>query len=318
MRRTRPVFWALVLTEVLAIGALGLVIFYTSKGLASVYKINQADVIAAAGSFLYMYEPAPSTVGFGNNQPSWLAKIPDNTINKDSLNERYDYVLEKPSSAYRIITLGDSHTFGVYVENSENYSEVLEDMLNERLACTNIKKFEVLNLGVPGYDVQYMVERFNIRGAKYDPDLVTLLLQDRQFEQDRERLKPLLARASEGKNVADTEVWTEVWTSAAAALSQETAKEDIEAYELSALPRLATMHNGSILMIPFGLSDKLRTAVASFASKAGDAHMTDPVPDLWAACGSLPDGHPNPVGHRIIAELLFDYLTQTNLIDCKT
>lgn len=310
-------FWTLIAAEIIAIAGLGAFIFWQFDNPHSVFEIRKEDVVAAAGEFAHMYEPKPSSVGFGNNHPDWLPRPPQNTINQDALNERYDYAVEKPASTYRIVTLGDSHTFGVYVENEENYSEILEDMLNEKLQCANIRKFEVLNLGVPGYDVQYMVERFRLRGEKYTPDLVTLLLQDRQFEQHREYLKPLLDRHSEGKNAGDVQVWTDIWTASVEEMYRQIPKEQIEAYELSAFPRLAGMHEGSILMVPFGLSDRLRGSLQSFATERGDAFFTDPVPNLWQVSGAFPDGHPNPAGHRIIAELIFDYLARTNLIGCE-
>jgi hypothetical protein len=53
------------------------------------------------------------------------------TFNQDGLNERYDYNTTKPDGIFRIITLGDSFTFGHFVDTKDNWTERLEDLLNE-------------------------------------------------------------------------------------------------------------------------------------------------------------------------------------------
>jgi len=72
---------------------------------------------------------------------------------------------------YRIVTMGDSSTFGWGVETEEAYPMVLLDILRRRHPGMNI---EVVNMGVCGYSSlqgKIMMER---EGLKYAPDLVTL------------------------------------------------------------------------------------------------------------------------------------------------
>lgn len=90
------------------------------------------------------------------DQPSnadWLAEEVRCTINNDGINDRFDYEFEKPSDVYRIIALGDSFTYGHFVNTEENWTEILEDLLNAEpeLLC-GAKKIEVINLGMPGHD----------------------------------------------------------------------------------------------------------------------------------------------------------------------
>ncbi|NMB57433.1 hypothetical protein GYA19_05880 [Candidatus Beckwithbacteria bacterium] len=99
------------------------------------------------------------------------------TLNNDGLNEKYDYSLDKPKDVFRIIALGDSQTFGLLVETKDNWTEVLEENLNKNNKCRNTKKFEVINLGVNGYDIQYAAHLFKLKGEKYQPDLVLWLIR---------------------------------------------------------------------------------------------------------------------------------------------
>src|SRR3989344_7968954 len=98
---------------------------------------------------------------------------------------------EKDLKNFRIITLGDSFTFGQYINTNQNYSEILEDNLNNNLHCREIKHFDVINLGVPGYDLEYEVERFNLKGLNYNPDLVIWLINDWNISIINELMKPI-------------------------------------------------------------------------------------------------------------------------------
>ena len=75
------------------------------------------------------------------------------------------------------MTLGDSFTFGVYVNTEDNWTELLEDKLNSiKNICPNTDHFEVINLGVGGYDIEYAAKRYINRGKVYNPNIILLLL----------------------------------------------------------------------------------------------------------------------------------------------
>jgi len=91
--------------------------------------------------YFYEYESDQKV----QDSPEWLGYTVTYSYNKDSLNERYNYSEEKGTGVFRVITLGDSFTFGLHVNTEENYPEQLEVILNNRLKCKNISKFEVIN-----------------------------------------------------------------------------------------------------------------------------------------------------------------------------
>lgn len=127
---------------------LGVKIYYLFKdkimGIQYVTVLKKEDLIFDDKNKVLKYFYEPKANKLNNNSPEWLGYKVVNTINKDSLNERYDYTLDKPDGIYRIITLGDSLTFGLYVNTKDNYSEVLEDLLNNRLLCN--KKINLKSL----------------------------------------------------------------------------------------------------------------------------------------------------------------------------
>ena len=64
----------------------------------------------------------------------------------------------------RIVGIGDSGMFGWNVEQGEDYLSVLRSNLTAR---ANGVSYEVLNLGVPGYNTQIEVESLRSKGLAY-------------------------------------------------------------------------------------------------------------------------------------------------------
>ncbi len=116
-------------------------------------QTDQLIFSAVSGNLKYFYEPKPDNSEIW--KPDWLGKEIKNQINSDTLNDReYGAEFKKSDGTYRIITLGDSFTYGLYVDTYDSYPKVLESILNSRLSCKNISKFEVVNLGVYAYDIR--------------------------------------------------------------------------------------------------------------------------------------------------------------------
>jgi hypothetical protein len=92
--------------------------------------------------------------------------------NSDTLHQNKDTSVQKNAKTFRILTLGDSFTFGSNLNTDHTYPSQLQQLLNTRLQCQKYTTFEVLNLAVPGYDTQYNVQRFKLRGEKYNADVV--------------------------------------------------------------------------------------------------------------------------------------------------
>lgn len=73
---------------------------------------------------------------------------------------------KRPQGVFRIVVLGDSFVDGYTVQAQNRLTEVLEASLGPR--------FEVVNLGVPGYSTDQELLLLEQEGWKYEPDLVVL------------------------------------------------------------------------------------------------------------------------------------------------
>ena len=100
-------------------------------------------------------------------------------INNDSLNKagfRTHEFSPKPPGVYRVLSLGDSCTFGITTTTMFEYIPTPYPRRLEELAAEHggTRKVEVLNAGVPGYNSfqGVMLMRTKLRGLQ--PDLVTV------------------------------------------------------------------------------------------------------------------------------------------------
>lgn len=97
------------------------------------------------------------------------------SFNSDCLRAVKEYPIPKPKNVTRIILLGDSFVFGLGVNDSDTLSSLLESLLSN-------KSFEVINLGVGGYNPLLSVQRLERIGLKYEPDLVILGYVNNDYE----------------------------------------------------------------------------------------------------------------------------------------
>ncbi len=92
--------------------------------------------------------------------------------------------VEKKAGTYRVLGLGDSFTFGVGAEDEQTFLRRLEASLNAKWPSKEME-FEVLNVGVQGYNTRDEVLCLEHRWLKFAPDLVliTFYLNDAYSDQ---------------------------------------------------------------------------------------------------------------------------------------
>jgi len=303
---------------------------YHDPFLASVHPISKSNIVFEAGGDLeYFYEPeANKTIANKHFQQDLFPYESLNTINSDSLHERFEYSIEKPKETYRIISLGDSFAFGLYLDTKDNYSEILEDMLNNKLKCKNISKFEVINLGVGGYEIDYAVERFKRRGQKYSPDLVLWLVNSDDFTNDSELFqekfqryyKEEKAKNREMYDTADTTAWHKAWVDAREDSHQEVDPAQRLKYQEDALYSITTYYeNDLLLLLPLPLPNGIEKIVQHFAQSREHTYLNKNTDILSDPSNTVTptDKHPNKQGSLLIANDIFDYIKSKNIISCK-
>lgn len=102
----------------------------------------------------------------------WRLKPRPEEVNSAGFRSKKEYSLNKEKGVYRIICLGDSVTYGVWVKTEETYPSLLEQMLN---ASSDSSRFEVINAGVMGYSSLQGLRQLKRDLLIYKPDLITVL-----------------------------------------------------------------------------------------------------------------------------------------------
>jgi lysophospholipase L1-like esterase len=80
--------------------------------------------------------------------------------------------LEKPAGTRRVAVLGDSIAFGYWVEERDALPRQLELLLNERRGRGGV--VEVLDFGVPGYNLDQEIELLRVKALDFRPDVVVV------------------------------------------------------------------------------------------------------------------------------------------------
>lgn len=105
------------------------------------------------------------TAAQGDEAPEWSF-----SINKYGFRGS-DFEIDREPGVYRIVALGDSSTFGFGVDPGDAYPERLNAELERR--CPSCR-FEVINLGVPGYSSEQGVALAQEWIAKLKPQAITI------------------------------------------------------------------------------------------------------------------------------------------------
>lgn len=128
-----------------------------------------------------LYEP-----GYSKHTNDWY-KTRKIQINSKGLRE--ENFSSRQKDEFRILFLGDSFTFGIGVNESDRYTDIIEGKLNQ-------KGFEVMtiNAGIAGAGITDYKEFFLERGKNYEPDVIVASISSndvwsrRQIDEARKNL----------------------------------------------------------------------------------------------------------------------------------
>lgn len=256
----------------------------------------------------YFYEPEASMV-FDEKFPWEPTKKITTSTNSDTLHNIEIMIPSKQN----IIALGDSFTYGEFVNRKDNWVSLLNTQMNEW------NGMRVVNFGVEGYDIEYAVERFRIRGSKYDPKLVIWFLKGDDFISINERLTPLIKQEKKifektemsdpaelviAKKGQDVPVYVkravDKYTKSFGGIAQ------VYAYQDKKLRSLRDYYKGPILIMYLDIKDEHLEILNKWKEEDDQVYLfktSDLDPDML-----FPDTHPNETGHKVIAEMLFTFL----------
>jgi hypothetical protein len=82
-----------------------------------------------------------------------------------------EFGLPKSAQTYRILNIGDSIVFGWEVNQKDTYGKQLEQRLN---TASKLLRYEVINAGIPGWNLESEYNFLVQEGLGYQPDAVVL------------------------------------------------------------------------------------------------------------------------------------------------
>lgn len=312
-------FLLLVSTQVIIIVFLLIKIFNKSKNILGTIIYNpinkESTKVSQSDTLKFFFEPVANfdskekVVGFINRYSPYH-------INADTLRDDKEYSIDKQKKTYRIVSLGDSFTFGHMIENKDSYPKQLENMLQQVVSCKTYEKTEVINLGVPGYDIQYSVERFRLRGLKYNPDLIIWLFKDDDFTQIQEIINPLI----EENIKKGLPSWDEInrnWPAIDNAIKKFTGDYGLDAIlklQANYLLSIKKYFSGKLILVSLTDNQEYNYIMKKSTEKIPNSYFFK-VNDLGNDM-TFVDGHPNEKGYKKIAEELFNYIKNNSIVTC--
>jgi lysophospholipase L1-like esterase len=99
------------------------------------------------------------------------------TIQTNNLGLRDEEIPDDKGNEFRILSLGESTTFGLWVKQEETYSAVL----GERMGSIKEKPLRVINAGIPGYTLFQGYVYLKHRGIDLKPDAVMIYFGHNDF-----------------------------------------------------------------------------------------------------------------------------------------
>lgn len=287
-----------------------------------VTPIEKSTVIFPSATLTRYYEPIPGTTMVQTRD--WLGYEATQNINDDGINSYINYPIEKADNLFRIITLGDSFTFGAMINTEDNYSSKLSQLLNGGI-CGEKTHFEVLNLGVMGYDIQYTVEHFARHGQKYHPDLVIWLINPWNLQQMREHLIPLeeqiekdTSESARQKYIAEKKYYFAASQAMDRLISQYGMSAIVHQQE-QFFKRFTALYDGAFLAVMFSDTDNdLKDMIRDYAHSRTNGYFFGDLPETMnQEKYSLLDTHPNSEGHMLIAENIYKFLISQKIVSCQ-
>lgn len=170
----QPLSWTRVWRRLAAAAAVFVGTLLLVEAIVRFGTYRPIDVISSAPEILYFDARPPLQAGTGGDlipgQSLWLidrARPYTVSVNRHGLRNGE----EVDPTAFRILALGDSFTFGPYVANDDTWSALLERELRNRRPGWAV---QVLNAGMAGYGITQELSYLKSKGLTLQPHLVVL------------------------------------------------------------------------------------------------------------------------------------------------
>ena len=220
---------------------------------------------------------------------------------------------QRVDDIYRILCVGDSMLFGCGVMQDETLPAHLETILNETAPDLHV---ETINDAVAGYSLYDEWNRFMLRGHRYKPDLLIIIIDENDAE-----LVTYKTQCNRGKKITYREHVDNSWKEGSICLPHFKAEMEnihrqsmslniqviIAFYRISKLPK--ARRSASIIE---GLCNKYEIGFVDLSTEYWSKMKNDKDKRFWV---SEADGHPSSLAHKIAAQKLSNFILEN--IDTK-
>ncbi len=312
-------------------------------------KISMPILIILFSLFLFeIIAPAPNSSDksiIDRNDIIFDERIPIYVHSQKKIQQNMDKI---SNEEINIVVIGDSFTYGLGVKRNETYAHFLEGLLNTK---NKGNKFRVINAGINGYNLQ-QVNKLYKTVIQYDPDIIIFGLMTNDFDQYKIRktkdnyiityynaeipdllnipFNEFLTRFKIGKYI-NLQIFNKKIKRGDADIDYIIENKD------KSEDMLFEMYNSAVqkeiqfyvFLLPDLHGDKCRTPIfynqvtvlkedfvySDFSQDLNEL-ISNRCEDL--AIHNFPepgvDGHPNVEGHRLFAQLLYNFLLDEKVI----
>ena len=267
---------------------------------------------------------------FYSLKPNIRARWQGATVSTNRLGLRSPEIDPKQPGEFRILSLGESSTFGANVEDAETYSAQLEKLLS---ANDSQHLYRAINAGVSGYTSFQSLKYLTSRGLKLQPDLVL-------FYHEQNDALPA-AYSDRELYESQTHAWHREladWSAVYRVISNALARRKIEAQRglfsigtrrvplqeqwknLQELEEVCRSHGIALVIIHPAYADSVpHTCVLTKFCKQTGVKMYEAQTVLHPSGRRkrelfADECHPNPEGHKALARGLFRFLNDSALL----
>ncbi len=239
-----------------------------------------------------------------------------------------EYALSPPANSYRVAIVGPSFVMGSGVADDEIFEAVLEERLNIEDQGQSGLTYQFLNFGVSGHSALQELYVLETRGLAYSPDAIYFVahqLEEKIIVRNlAERIQagvplpyPFLEKISEETSITNEMSLAEatnllrprsreilVWTyGQVVALARQNDIEPVWVF----MPTLETPLDAAEIQELAQVAEDAGFVTIDLSAAYQEQSIDDITVAEW-------DKHPNALGHQLIADLLYDRLTEKELI----
>ena len=237
------------------------------------------------------------------------ASRPRVTYARNSLGFRGAEWAPRATGTTRVVLIGDSYVFGSGVEAPDTLDRALAARLAE---VAPARRFEVLNLGIPGDNIASHVRLYEIAAAHLEADAAILCLtlpNDLSRVEPPRSSRPSCDRASRGSRCTSSAP-PGCGSSSTSPRSTDRSRRQGSRGSIRKLGEIRDIQRAhprtSVFLFPFRTPDP---PVAAVLSRSGAATVIPTVPEQDDARNFIPgDGHPNAEGNRLFARRIAAFL----------